>query len=183
MRKFLVSLLEVVEVAVIAVGAVIAVRHFIVQPFLVSGDSMVPSFKNGDYLLIDELTLRFRAADRGEVMVFRHDEFTYYIKRVIGLPGERVRIENGKVTIYNEEHPGGFVLTEPYLATNIRTDGVVDVKLDDQEYYMLGDNRTFSFDSRKWGPLEKDQIIGLVRVRLWPVAEASVFEKPSFNTQ
>lgn len=183
MRKFLVSLLEVVEVAVIAVGAVIAVRHFIVQPFLVSGDSMVPSFKNGDYLLIDELTYRFRNPERGEVMVFRHDEFTYYIKRVIGLPGERVHIENGKISIYNQDNPSGIVLDEPYLGTDSRTEGALDVSLGDEEYYMLGDNRTFSFDSRKWGPLEKDNIVGLVRVRLWPVAEASVFEKPSFNTQ
>jgi signal peptidase I len=181
MRKFFVSLLEVLEVAVIAVGAVVVVRHFVVQPFLVAGDSMVPNFENGDYLLIDELTYRLRTPARGEVMVFHHDEFTYYIKRVIGLPGEEVKIEGGKITIINKEHPDGFVLNEPYLPATTRTDGALDVKLGDNQYYMLGDNRAFSYDSRRWGPLAKDQVVGRVAARLWPIAQASVFEKPALD--
>ncbi len=176
MRKFLVALLEVAEVAAIAVVSVIAVRHFVVQPFLVSGESMVPNFHNGDYLLIDEFTYRLRDPKRGEVIVFRREDSTSFIKRVLGLPGERVHIEGGKVTIFNSEHPDGFLLEEGYLPATTTTDGVRDVALGQQEYYMLGDNREFSFDSRRWGPMEEDAIVGRVAARLWPVVNASGFQ-------
>src|SRR6185503_2134987 len=101
MRKFFGSLLEVTEVAVIAIVAVLLIRAFLIQPFLVSGDSMVPTFHNGDYLLVDELTYRLREPQRGEVIVFRYprDEKLFFIKRIIGLPGERVEIEGGKVVV------------------------------------------------------------------------------------
>ena len=101
---------------------------------------------------------------------------TYFIKRVVGLPGERVHIEGGKVTIFNSEHPDGFLLEEGYLPATTTTDGVRDVALGQQEYYMLGDNREFSFDSRRWGPMEEDAIVGRVAARLWPVVNASVFQ-------
>lgn len=184
MRRFLASLLEVVEVAVIAIAAVFIVRHYLVQPFLVSGESMVPNFHNGDYLLIDELTLRIRPVQRGEVIVFRYpgNESTYFIKRVIGLPGERVRIEGGQVTIYNATYQEGLALKEDYLAGGPGSDTTsnVDVTLNADQYYMLGDNRPYSFDSRRWGPLAKKEIIGIARFRLWPATQAAVFEPPSF---
>lgn len=171
-----------VEVAVIAVGAVFIVRHYLVQPFLVSGESMVPNFQNGDYLLIDELTYRLRAPERGEILVFKFpgNESTYFIKRIIGLPGERLRIENNKITVYNQSHPNGVVLNEDYLPKNDITSDTQDVTLGKDEYFMMGDNRPASYDSRRWGPLPRKDIIGLVRVRLWPVAEAAVFNTPSF---
>lgn len=183
MRKFFGSLLEVVEVAIIAIGAVFIVRHYLIQPFLVSGDSMVPNFHNGDYLLIDELTYRLRGPERGEVVVFRfpQNESTYFIKRVIGLPGERVKIEGGKITIYNADHREGLTLDESYLPKSALTSDVRDITLGKDQYYMMGDNRPASYDSRRWGPLPSKDIVGLVRVRLWPVAQASVFETPSFQ--
>ena len=182
MRKFLGSLLEIVEIAVIAIGAVWFVRSFLVQPFLVSGESMVPTFQNGDYLLIDELTYRLRAPERGEVMVFRYpeDESTYFIKRVIGLPGERVSIADGKVTIYNADHREGLLLNESYLPANSGTEGAIDMQLGEGEYYMLGDNRPYSFDSRRWGALPKEDIVGRVLVRLWPASQAAVIKAPNF---
>src|SRR3990167_8771458 len=99
MRQFFVSVLEVLEVALIAIAAVFFIRNFLVQPFLVSGSSMIPNFHDGDYLLVDELTYRFRTPERGEVAVFRYpnDESTYFIKRIIGLPNERIKIANGQV--------------------------------------------------------------------------------------
>lgn len=184
MRKFLGSLLEVVEIAAVAIVAVWGVRTFLVQPFLVSGESMVPTFQNGDYLLIDELTYRFRAPERGEVIVFRYpeDESTYFIKRVIGLPGERVVVEGGAVTIYNAEHRDGLRLQEGYLASGARTEGTIDLQLGADEYYMLGDNRPYSFDSRRWGALPKEEIVGRVLVRLWPASQAAVITVPDFET-
>src|SRR5579862_4736714 len=110
MRKFLASLLEVVEVIVIAVAAVVIIRTFLVQPFLVSGTSMVPNFQNGDYVLVDELTYRIRPPERGEVVVFHdpQDYSTYFIKRVIGLPNETIKIANNTITVFNQQNPNGL---------------------------------------------------------------------------
>src|SRR3990167_2611007 len=101
MRKFIISIFEILEVVGIALVAVFLIRKFLVQPFLVSGASMVPTFSNGDYVLIDELSYYFRIPQRGEVIVFRYpnDESTYFIKRVIGLPGEHIMIRDGKVRV------------------------------------------------------------------------------------
>jgi signal peptidase I len=182
MRRFFASLLEIFEVLIIAVAAVVIVRHYLIQPFLVSGDSMVPSFQNGNYLLIDELTFRLREPERGEVVVFKFpkNETTYFIKRIIGLPGERIKVEDGKVTVFNAEHKDGLVLEEKYISEAM-TSGNRDVQLGPEEYYVLGDNRPASYDSRSWGAVPQKDLVGLVRLRLWPVAEASVFQAPNFE--
>lgn len=183
MRKFFGSLLEVIEVAVIAIVAVLLIRAFLVQPFLVSGDSMVPTFQNGNYLLVDELTYRLREPQRGEVIVFRYpkDEKLFFIKRIIGLPGERVEIGGGKVTIVNSEHPQGFTLNEPYLSASLETSGDEDVTLGTGQYFVLGDNRSYSLDSRSWGSVAKGEIMGLARFRLLPFSAATVFSAPSYE--
>ncbi|HVM76596.1 MAG TPA: signal peptidase I [Candidatus Paceibacterota bacterium] len=182
MRKFFASLLEVLEIAVIAVVAVFVVRTYLVQPFLVSGTSMVPTFASGDYVLTDELTFHFRTPERGEVVVFHDPEdwSTYFIKRVIGLPGEHVVIKNSEVTIYNQHDPNGFTLDEKYLPSGLVTSGNIDVTLSSSSYFMLGDNRPFSYDSRSWGPLPAKNIVGLVRFRLWPVNELQAFAAPNY---
>ena len=186
MRQFLMSVLEVGEVALVAIGAVFLIRAFLVQPFLVSGASMVPSFSNGDYLLVDELSYYFRGASRGEVVVFHYpkDEGTYFIKRVIGLPGERVSIKDDKVMIVNSENPKGFVLDERYLPpgtpTVIRPGGQSEFTLQSGEYLVLGDNRSYSFDSRDWGVLRAKEVIGMVRLRLWPPTGFTVFAAPQY---
>lgn len=182
MRKFFSSLLEVLEVAVIAVVAVFVVRTFLVQPFLVSGSSMSPNFSNGDYVLVDELTYDFRVPVRGEVVVFHdpQDYATYFIKRVIGLPGERVTIKNDTITVYNAAHPNGFVLDESYLPNGIDTSGTYDFTMSSSTYLALGDNRPFSYDSRMWGLLPRSDIVGLVRIRLWPLNDMTAFAAPSY---
>jgi signal peptidase I len=162
MRKFFASLLEVLEIAVIAVAAVFIVRSFLVQPFLVSGTSMYPTFSNGDYVLTDELTYRIRPPERGEVVVFHDvsDYSTYLIKRVIGLPGERVVIKNNTVTIYNKQNPNGFVLDETYLPGEPSRRATRTWTLSSSSYFMMGDNRAVSYDSRSWGPLPASDIVG-----------------------
>ncbi len=182
MRKFLASLLEIFEVAVIAVVAVFIVRTFLVQPFLVSGSSMSPNFSNGDYVLVDELTYRLRSPERGEVVVFHdpQDYATYFIKRVIGLPGERVAIKSDAITVYNRAYPQGLKLDESYLPSGTETSGTYDYALSSSTYLLLGDNRSFSYDSRSWGPLPTQNIVGLVRVRLWPLNELTAFAAPQY---
>lgn len=183
MKKILVSILEIGEIAIIALGAVFLVRSFLIQPFLVSGSSMAPNFSNGDYVLIDELTYRMREPVRGEVVVFRYpkDEGTYFIKRVIGLSGERVVVEEGTVKIYNPENKEGFVLGEEYLPIGLSTSGSSDTQLGDSEYFVMGDNRQFSYDSRVWGKVLKKDIIGIARLRLWPPSGLTVFAAPQYQ--
>jgi signal peptidase I len=180
MKKFLWSFLEIIETIIIAGVAVFLVRSFIAQPFLVSGSSMEPNFHNGDYLLIDELVYRFREPSRGEVIVFKYpgDNRSYYIKRVIGLPGERVEINGERVTVY-DRWGGKVVLSEPY-ATKDWSTAFFETKLGEGDYFVMGDNRNFSFDSRSWGALPKSNIVGLVRFRLWPVDQAMAFSAPTY---
>lgn len=176
MRKFLWSLFEVIETIAIAVIAVVLVRTFIAQPFLVSGSSMQPNFENGDYLLVDELAYRFREPIRGESVVFKYpqDHKVYYIKRIIGLPEERVVISGGTVTVYPV---GGEkkVLDEPYIA-GMSVPKNVDITLQKNQYFVMGDNRDFSYDSRSWGPVSSDELIGIVRFRLWPLDKIATFK-------
>jgi signal peptidase I len=182
MRKFFASLLEIFEVAVIAIAAVFLVRAFLVQPFLVSGTSMSPNFSNGDYVLVDELTYRIRTPARGEVVVFHdpEDYGTYFIKRIVGLPGERVTVASDTVTVYNPSHPAGFSLDESYLPQGTLTSGNETYALSSSTYLLLGDNRPASYDSRTWGPLPAKNIVGLVRVRLWPLDAVTAFAAPKY---
>lgn len=182
MRKFLASLLEVAEIAIIALGAVFVVRQFLIQPFLVSGASMSPNFSSGDYLMVDELTYRIRPPERGEVVVFRYpnDPSTFFIKRIIGLPDERVTVSDGKVTIYSAGEKGGFTLKEEYLPANLPTQGSANATLGSGEYFVMGDNRPYSFDSRSWGSLPATDIVGLARLRLWPINGIQVLGSPQY---
>ncbi|MBI1961043.1 MAG: signal peptidase I [Candidatus Liptonbacteria bacterium] len=183
MKKALFSLLEIAEVGIISLIIITVVRSVLVQPFLVSGASMEPNFSNGDYLLIDELTYRFRQPERGEVVVFRYpkDPDVFYIKRVLGLPGERVTVKDGGMTIENGEYPRGMNIDEAYLPAGLETRGDVDVDLGPGEYFVLGDNRQYSYDSRSWGAVAKDKIVGVVRLRLWPLNKVWAFEQPAYG--
>ena len=182
LRRFFASVLDVLEVAVVAVAAVFLIRSFLIQPFLVSGESMAPNFADGDYLLIDEITYRFRPPQRGEVAVFHYpnNESTYFIKRIIGLPGEKIEIKDGSVKIVSQKNPEGFLLGEDYLPPNVKTAGDVRLTLAENQYFVLGDNRLYSFDSRSWGSLSSKEIVGLVRLRLWPVAKVRAFTAPAY---
>jgi len=178
-KKAAVFVLEVIKIAVIAAVIVIPIRYFLFQPFFVRGQSMDPNFENGDYLIIDEISYRFREPERGEVIVFRYpfDASQRFIKRVIGLPGETIVIKDGQIEIY--DGAGGEVLDESdYLAAV--TDGDINITLGSGEYFVLGDNRGFSFDSRRFGPISKNNIIGRVVFRAWPFASVSLFATPAY---
>lgn len=182
MKSFFYFLLEMAEAALVAAIAVFIVRYFLVQPFLVSGASMEPNFSSGNYLLVDEITYRFREPQRGEVAVFHYpgNESVYYIKRIIGLPSEKIIIKEGRMTIFNENRPEGFVLEEKYLPSGVLISDDKEFAMKENEYFVLGDNRNFSFDSRSWGALGKDEIIGIVRFRLWPINRAMAIEQPAY---
>ena len=167
MKGFFQFILEVGKVVVIALVIVVPLRVFVFQPFLVRGDSMEPNYHTGDYLIVDQLSYRFRAPLRGEVIVLKFplDSSQRFIKRIVGLPGETVEIKDGKVVVYGakEDERTALVLDESiYLPLDLQTPGDVRIDLKEEEYFVMGDNRPFSSDSRKWGVLEEDLIIGRV---------------------
>ncbi len=167
---------EFVRFAGIVIIIVFCVRYFIAQPFIVSGTSMVPTFQNSNYLIIDELSYRFQEPHRGDVVVFHPpiDMKTYYIKRIIGIPGDTVNVKNGIVTITNTEHPDGIVLEEPYLNKDTQAENIT-LKVTPGNYFVMGDNRAVSFDSRRWGLLPKENITGRAFLRLLPLNEIDLF--------
>lgn len=182
-RRFFASFWEVAEVVLIAFIAVYAIRTFIAQPFLVSGESMEPTYKDGEYLLIDELTYRFREPERGEVVVFRYpgNETSFFIKRIIGLPGERLTLSDDQITITNPTASSSQItLVEPYLPKLTRTFSEKTVTLAQNEYFVMGDNRGNSFDSRNWGPLSADHIKGIVRLRIFPFSRFQTITTPVY---
>lgn len=174
---------EIVKVVIISLAIIIPVRYFLVQPFFVNGASMEETFHDGDYILIDEITYRFRDPLRGEVIVFRYpnDHTQFFIKRVIGMPGETVEVKDNTIIIYNNDHPKGFILPETeYLSPTQETRNNVKVKLDPNEYFVMGDNRLHSSDSRYWGPVNRSLITGRVFSRAWPITQAVVVHKPNY---
>lgn len=147
---------ELIRFAFWAVLIVLPIRLFIAQPFIVEGASMVPSFSTGEYLIVDELSFYTREITRGEVIIFKYpkDPKRYYIKRVIGLPGETVSGENQTITIKNAEHPLGVVLNEPYVENHSLYS--FNRTLGENEYFVMGDNRPASSDSRAWGTVPRE---------------------------
>lgn len=178
--KIALFFLELIKIVVLAGVTIVLVRYFLFKPFYVKGESMSPTFYENEYLIIDELSYRFRDPKRGEVVVFKSptspDDF--YLKRVIGLPGERVRVENGKVTVCKVEC---VVLEEEYIDTD--TSGDIAFTLGADQYAVLGDNRNASYDSRRFGPIEKDAIEGRTLLRGWPLTRISYFGDsiPEYN--
>ncbi len=174
--------LEVVQIVVISAAIIIPIRYFLIQPFYVKGASMEPNFYDHEYLIIDELSYRFRTPERGEIVVFRYprDPSQFFIKRVVGLPGETIEVTNGNVIIYTEEHPNGIVLEENYIDDE-QTTGKIRTTLGATEYYLLGDNRDESLDSRSFGPVSVSGIIGRVWVRGLPLSRMGTFALPTYN--
>ena len=171
-RRVANELWEIAKVIGISLVLAFSIRYFIAQPFIFRGASMESSFEDREYLVIDEVTFYFRQPERGEVIVFRYprDPRQFFIKRIIGLPGERVEIKEGKVKIFNDQNPMGFILEESYLDPPGRlTRPDLSTTLGGYEYFVLGDNRDFSSDSRVWGVLERKFITGRAVFRAWPL--------------
>ncbi|MEN9621744.1 MAG: hypothetical protein RLZZ67_178 [Candidatus Parcubacteria bacterium] len=161
---------ETISYAAVALLIVLPIRMWIAQPFVVNGGSMDTTFADGEYLVVDEITYRFNEPQRGDVLIFKYpqDPSKYFIKRLIGLPGETVVVKNDVVMIINAENPKGIVLNEPYI--NSKSFLTKTETLSKDEYFVMGDNRGVSSDSRVWGPLPKDDLVGRPIVRLLPLS-------------
>ncbi len=193
------TLREIITIIIIAVVILWPARSYIAQPFVVSGASMDNTFQNGNYLIIDELSYRFENPKRGDVIVFvapekalvGHNESlgffgsiekflgipvnTHFIKRVIGLPGETVEINNDQIKITTGSTT--VELNEPYISST--TPDYISahekVTLGANEYFVMGDNRHNSSDSRTWGVLPRKNITGRALLRLLPINEIKIF--------
>ncbi len=176
------TIVEIIRFSVIALLIVVPIRMFIAQPFIVSGASMEKTFHTGEYLIVDQLSYHFHEPSRGDVIIFRYpkDPSKFFIKRVVGLPGETVDIKDATVTIYNEDHKNGLLLDEPYIKSMTPANELKE-KLGDREYFVMGDNRDESSDSRMWGVLQEERIIGRAFLRLFPFNTVSILPG-SFKT-
>jgi len=180
MKNFFSFLFETAKIVILAVIIVVPIRYFIFQPFFVQGMSMEPNFHNGDYLIVDEITYRFMDPQRGEVVVFKYPKSPTqrYIKRIIGLPEETISIKEGQISIINQN--GTWILDESDYLLEAYTGGEIKVSLSKDEYFVLGDNRAFSSDSRRWGALSREFIVGKVYLRAWPFTALAKMEAPAY---
>ena len=166
---------EILKFGLTAVIIVLPIRLFIAQPFIVSGSSMEPTFEDRQYLIVDELSYRFESPERSDVIVFRFpkDESRYLIKRIVGLPGETVAIEGNQIAITTKAGER-VALEEPYVVRE-GNGNAMTVVLEPDQYFVMGDNRPASSDSRMWGPLEEGNIVGRAFLRLLPLSALDVF--------
>ncbi len=179
--KIALFFLELIKIALIAGVTIGLVRYFLFKPFYVKGQSMEPNYFASEYLIVDEITYRFREPERGEVIVFKSPvvQKEFYLKRIIALPGERVKVEDAKVIVYNEEYPQGVLVEEQYITE--QTPGKITVTLGPDEYFVMGDNRDASFDSRRFGAISREHIVGKTWLRGWPIKRISTFKSPVYN--
>lgn len=170
--------LEIMKTVIISLAIILPIRYFLIQPFMVDGASMEPNFHNSDYLIIDEISYRFGAPQRGQVVVFKNPDNIkeYFIKRVIGLPGETVRIQDGRVFIKKIGSNEFTQIQENYLPQNLATMSVgEDIIVPSNYYFVLGDNRPNSRDSRYFGAIPEDLITGKVWLRGYPFNRVKLF--------
>jgi len=167
---------EIIKFTILALIIVIPIRTFIAQPFIVNGPSMDPTFNTGQYVIVDQVTYRLGDPERGDVVIFKYplNPKTFYIKRIIGLPGETLVSSGGKVTVINNANPKGVLIDDSFVAINHRSSNDFKITLGETEYYVMGDNRAESSDSRIWGPLDRKFIVGRAFVRLLPLSKISI---------
>ncbi|MDD5043553.1 MAG: signal peptidase I [Patescibacteria group bacterium] len=177
-------IIELVKVVIISLIVIVPVRYFLIQPFYVKGASMEPNFYDHEYLIIDEISYRLEMPQRGDIVVFKYpqDPSQYFIKRVIGLPDERIIVKDGGVYLYDENKKQEILLDErDYLSATVLTPGRIDIELGEGEYFVLGDNRSSSLDSRTFGPIAEPFIVGKAWIRGWPFNKIKIFNNPSYN--
>jgi signal peptidase I len=187
-------LLEIVETILLTLVIYLVIHNFVAQPFEVEQNSMVTTIQPGDYVLIDKLTPHFDEYDRGDIVVFQPPEGyeqggVPFIKRVIGLPGEMVTIENGAVFV---TPPGGVRvrIDEPYVVLGTDgqpaptlprdAEGTTEWTVRDGEYFVMGDNRPESQDSRFFGPIDRELIVGRAFLRYFPLDRITLFQPPDY---
>jgi signal peptidase I len=181
--------LDAIETVAIAMVIFFAIYYFIAQPHLVKGESMLPNYHDGEYILTSKLFNWWGSIQRGDVVVLKSpdDKSVQFIKRVIGLPGEKIKISNNQITIYNKQNPNGMILHESYISDQIPTEGrtfipegeIISIPKD--RYIVMGDNRNYSYDSRAWGYLSKDDLVGKAFFVYWPITDFGLVNHATYS--
>jgi signal peptidase I len=166
---------ELFRFAILALVIVVPIRVLVAEPFVVSGSSMFPSLHDKDYLIVDKISYKLSDPSRDDVVIFRYpnDQTKFFVKRIIGLPNETVDIDGSAIIIKNTEHPDGFTLEEPFVKNTSTNNS--HYKLASDEYFVMGDNRSASSDSRYWGPLKRKLITGRAFGRLLPINDMAIW--------
>jgi signal peptidase I len=170
-------IVEVLKYTIISLILIAPFRIYVAQPFIVSGESMSNTFEPEEYLIVDQLSYRRHEPQRGDVAIFKYplDTSVYFVKRVIGLPGETVRIDHGVVTVQGPSSTVPVRLDEPYVSSIPNQSPATTITLENDEYFVLGDNRKESSDSRVWGPLQRKYIVGRAFARVFPLTRAALW--------
>lgn len=181
------TFIDIIETVVVAAAIFVVLYIFLVQPHQVKGESMEPNFYDSQYILTDKLTYRFSQPHRGDVIVFKAppDPDVDFIKRIIGLPREKIEVKGGDVIIFNSDHKKGFTLKEPYKIDGPTSGGSFlkegqIFSIPENSYIVFGDNRTHSYDSRDWGVVHKNAIIGKAWLRYWPLSKISFIKSVTY---
>lgn len=188
-KNFFSQILDFIETIALAFIIFIVIDAFVAQPHVVVGDSMLPNFHTHERIFTQSVSYHFTPPQRGDVIVFRYPlaPANDFIKRIIGLPGEEIKITNNQIIISNSQHPQGFILNEKYLPPETRTEGKKFLaegktyKIPSGVYFVLGDHRNNSSDSREWGPVPLKNIVGKVFLRYWPPAVLSLMSGADYN--
>ncbi|OIN89131.1 signal peptidase I [Candidatus Beckwithbacteria bacterium CG1_02_47_37] len=180
LRRLWLWFLDFIETIVIALAIFVVVYRFLFQPHQVKGSSMYDNFHDGEYLLTDKVTYRFRSPERGDVVVFKapQNEDYDYIKRIIALPGDTVKISGGQVFVNNTLiNESGFLDARITTHAGLYAKEGQNVTIPAAEYFVMGDNRNNSSDSREWGPVPAANLVGRTWLRYWPVNLLGVIDK------
>lgn len=184
LRKIYSILIDLVETLVIAGAIFVVIYYFFFRPYQVNGESMFPTYHDGEYILTNLIALKVDSPKRGDVVVFKSptNNEKDFIKRVIGQPGDTVRLQDGKVYVNGQELDESI-----YLASGVRTYGGsfladgAQVVVPADNYFVLGDNRNFSSDSREWGFVEKEKLIGKSLIVYWPLGQLHVIKSINYS--
>lgn len=188
-KDFMYFVFDLIKTGIIVFVIAFCLRYFAVQPFIVDGESMMPNYVNNEYILAEKISYMTGEPKRGDVIVFRYpgNPNISYIKRIIGLPGETVKIENSTVTVFNDKNPEGVTIEEKYLPGDTLTlaegsqNGAFSKKIANDEYFVMGDNRQHSSDSREWGLLPRTNIIGRAWLTILPATKAGIQKRVDYN--
>jgi signal peptidase I len=181
-KKLASFVLELLQVVVFAISIFLFVYLLVLQPHKIKGASMEPNFHDGEYLLTDKVSYRVGQPKRGDVIVFRapptyKDEF---IKRIIGLPGEEIKVEAGKIYVNGHELEEQYLPSDTNIVAGRYTTEGASITVPSDSYFVLGDNRDHSLDSRNIGPIERQYITGRAWFIYWPVSKVGTVQTPVY---